>query len=530
LRFIVAHPVLFIAYFLVFLTGVVFLVLVGLRYGTLQFDEGSRVAGGVFVSRLLSGGLTNPSGYLASYQLCASGFWFYPFLYSSLAGLSFSIFGFGEFAARLPSVIFTVLLIHATICVTRELTADHKAALISGFFVATSPLIVIVGSGAMVDVSVATLTTYSLLFWIKGLRSRGRSDFLKAGVIGGLAGLMKPTGVLVLVFMVVFVVLAFLLTRERLVFSKNVWLGLLAGFLVFSVWIFSAVLANFFVGGWVGEEAIKGVAYWFGAAGSFSGYVPSWFSPQWYTLEGWKYYIFELIFMMGILPFVLVFVGVFSKLRKMRAAGASLLLFVLLVYVLQTLASNKNPRYVLTFLPFLYVFAAVGLVYACTRIAGAKPWKLFDVNMARRVASAALIVAVLVGSFAGLFSAVENRYIPGMEFGSTLPYRESVQLVVKDSEGGLVMPDVQTNLFSAPALTFYLASVDSAGRFGCIPPLLNPNEILTYEWAGKAVRYVFVYDLGSNVSEFVSLHAENFALLGEAQNTYGSIYVYKVKS
>src|SRR3972149_3412566 len=259
--FIVAHPILFIAYLLVFLVGVVSLAVVEMQYGTFQFDEGSRVAGGIFVSRLLSGGLANPGGYFASYQLSASGFWFYPFLYSVLAGLSFSIFGFGEFAARLPSLVFTVLLIHATICVARELTADHKAALVAGFFVATSPLIVIVGSGALVDVPVAALTTYSLLFWVKGIRSHGRSDFLMAGVLGGLAGLMKPTGVLVLIFMVAFVVLAFLLARERLVFSKNFWIGLSAGFLVFSLWIFSAILTNFLVGGWVGEEAVKGVAY-----------------------------------------------------------------------------------------------------------------------------------------------------------------------------------------------------------------------------------------------------------------------------
>ncbi len=54
------------------------------------------------------------------------GVWFYPFLYSSLAGLSFSVFGFGEFAARLPSLIFSILLVHATICVARELTDNEK--------------------------------------------------------------------------------------------------------------------------------------------------------------------------------------------------------------------------------------------------------------------------------------------------------------------------------------------------------------------------------------------------------------------
>jgi hypothetical protein len=136
--FVVDHPFLFFAYVLVFLVGVVFYVFLELNYGTLQFDEGSRSAGGVFICRFLSGGLSDPASYFTGYRLSVLGFWFYPFLYSSLAGLSFCFLGFSEFAARLPSLIFTVLLIHATICVARELTGKHLVALASGFLVCGS--------------------------------------------------------------------------------------------------------------------------------------------------------------------------------------------------------------------------------------------------------------------------------------------------------------------------------------------------------------------------------------------------------
>jgi len=527
--FVVAHPFLFFAYLLVFLIGVVFYVFLELNYGTLQFDEGSRSAGGVFICRFLSGGLSDPAGYFASYRLSILGFWFYPFLYSLLAGLSFCFFGFSEFAARLPSLVFTVLLIHATLCVARELTGKHKVALASGFLVGISPLIVFVGAGAMVDVPVAALTAYSLLFWIRGLRSNARNDFLIAGVLGGLAGLMKPTGILVLVFIAAFVVLAFLFAKERFVFSRNIWLGLLVGFSVFSIWVFSAVLTSFFVGGWVGEEAIKGVAYWLGFGGSFAGYVPPWYSPQWYTVEGWSYYMYELIVMMGALPFVFVFVGVFSRFKKMRVQDVLFVLFILAIYVFHTLASNKNPRYILPVLPLLYVYVGVGLKYAYERIAGSGPWKFFRVKVVRRLAGLALVTLVLIGGFMGLFWAIDQQYTPGMTVGTVIPYREAVQVIVDDGDEGIVMPDSQDNLFNAPSLTFYLASIDSDGRYGCYPPLLNVEEILSLEWEGQKVRYVLVYNLESDISKFVLSNEEYFAFLGKAENDCGSIYIYKVR-
>jgi hypothetical protein len=381
----------------------------------------------------------------------------------------------------------------------------------------------------MVDVPVAALTAYSLLFWIRGLRSDARNDFLKAGVLGGLAGLMKPTGILVLVFIAAFVVLAFLFAKERFVFSRNVWLGLLVGFSVFSIWVFSAVLTSFFVGGWVGEEAIKGVTYWLGFGGSFAGFVPPWYSPQWYTIEGWSYYLYELIIMMGALSFVFVFVGVFSRLKKMRMPDVLLVLFILATYVFQTFVSNKNPRYILPVLPLLYVYVGVGLKYAYARIAGSGPWRFFRVKVARRIAGLALVAVVLIGGFIGLVSAIERQYTTGMEIGAVVPYREAVGLVVDDGDGGIVMPDYQDNLFNAPSLTFYLASVDFDGRYGVYPQLADAEEILSFEWGGKKVRYLFVHDLESDIGKFVLADVDSFAFLGEVESDWGSIYVYKVR-
>ncbi len=380
----------------------------------------------------------------------------------------------------------------------------------------------------MIDVPATALTTYSLLFWIKGLRGRSKTDFLVAGAFGGLAALMRPPAVFVLIFAVIFAILIFVFAKNRLVFSKAFWLGIIVGGSIFSVWIVSAVLTNFFIGGWFGADAINGIKFWFDFSESISGYVPSWYSPQWYTVGGWLYYLYELIFMMGILAFAFSFVGISSRLKKMRLTDVFAVLFVLGLYLLQTFISNKNPRYALPFLPLLYVFAGIGLYYAFSRISGKSPIRPIGIGTLRRAVGMALVVAVLVGGLPGLFSAVESRYVPGMAFGTFLPYQETMHIITNDGTEGLVMPDIEVNSFNTPTLTFYLASIDSEGRFGCIAPVSNPTDIFTYELAGKTIRYVLVYDQNSSISKFISLHPNNFSLLGKTEDNTNPIFVYKV--
>ena len=90
------------------------------------------------------------------------------------------------------------------------------------------------------------------------------------------------------------------------------------------------------------------------------------------------------------------------------------------------------------------------------------------------------------------------------------------------------MPDYQDNSFNAPSLTFYLASVDSTGRYGVCPQVSNPEDILSFEWGEKSVGHVLVHDLRSDIGKFVLSDTVHFVLLGEAENDWGSIYVYKV--
>ncbi|MEM2440435.1 MAG: glycosyltransferase family 39 protein [Candidatus Bathyarchaeia archaeon] len=530
INFIRSNPLIFMVYFIIFGIGLFFRLFVWWNYGTLQWDEASHSIGGILFYRFFVDNMLNPLDYLARYPAMTGSFWFYPYGYALLAGISYLFFSFSEHVARLPSLIFSFLVIHASICIAREIEHEHKVSFFSAFFAAVSPIIIVVGSGAMVDVPLTVLITYSLLFWVKGLKNREDKDFLKAGILGGFAGLMKPIGIFVLIFMLVFAVLLFAFLKDQLFFSKGFWKGILSGLGCFSTWWGSAFMVNYLVNGWIGEAAIKGVMYWFDFKGIFGGYVPPWYSPPWYKIEAWGYYPHELLFTTGLLPFILVFVGFFSRLKKMKLVDVLLILFTLGFYVLQTFASNKNPRYIMPILPILYAYAGVGLNFVfMSLVEEQKPLDLVGLKWLKRIVALAIVAIAMVNAFLPLQQALAVRYTPGMPYGLNFPVKECLQIIINDGEAGLLLVEGQDNLFNLPVVTFYLASLDKNGLYGCHPVPSDPGEILNLTSGGKKVRYILIQDLDSSVGKYVHDHPEIFIFLGKVEGSHMDVYIYKVK-
>lgn len=542
LIFAKGHPLISLSYFLIFAVGVFLRLLVWWNYGTIQSDEGAHSVGGVFISKLLINGLRDSAGFtgafIADYPGTLGGLWFYPPGYGLLTSVAFLLLGFSDFVARVPDLIFSVLLIHATIRVAKEIEPSEKVALVSAFLTATSSIVVIVGTGAMVDIPQATLTVYSILFWIRGMKNREGNAFLKAGLLGGLAGLMKPGGISILLFMIAFQVLMFLTSKDDLIFSKRFWKGIMCGFLIFSAWWVSAIVVKFMVGGWIGETAFNGVTYWFDVFGVFGRYAPPWagqpwYAPApWYTYEGWTYYANHLSSMMGILPFVFFFVGVSQRIKKMKRSDSLLILFFVSYYILQTFSSNKNPRYIIPCLPILFIYSSIGLANTYTNIKERVSLRVWAKNMI----AISLVIIFGLGGLMPLLSAIKTNYTPGMGFGSSMPIQESLQIIRDDGNEGIIMPDSEDNYFNALTLTFYIASVDNDRKYGCHSPPSNVEDLLSFKIGDKGVRYILVHDLTSNVSRFVQSNPESFVLIGENSYDYvvnnynyvGSIFTYRV--
>jgi 4-amino-4-deoxy-L-arabinose transferase-like glycosyltransferase len=118
-------------------------------------------------------------------------------LFYWLAGIGFSIFGETEIAARLPSVLATLLLVGMTVLVGTRLHGS-TVGLHAGFVAGTSLLMFAYGQAASMDMLLAATVTASLgLAGLRMLGLAGRWAIPAAAAFAGLATLAKgPLGLL----------------------------------------------------------------------------------------------------------------------------------------------------------------------------------------------------------------------------------------------------------------------------------------------------------------------------------------------
>ena len=102
-----------------------------------------------------------------------------------LQALAFPMFGPVEWAARVPNMIASILLIPLTAVFSWRLFHNNMAALVTALLVATSPMAIQFGSTAFIDPLLAAFLIAALLF------AAGRSHTLWCGLFFGLSVLTK---------------------------------------------------------------------------------------------------------------------------------------------------------------------------------------------------------------------------------------------------------------------------------------------------------------------------------------------------
>ena len=135
-----------------------------------------------------------------------------PVLFSWLVALSFSLFGFTEFAARLPAALLGLGCVLLTFALGRRLF-DSFTGFLAAVVLASSAQFIVLSRVVVHDIALAFCTTLALLgFWAGFKSERGRPHgFLIFWAASGLALLAKgPVGLLP-----GFVVAVFLLAARR---------------------------------------------------------------------------------------------------------------------------------------------------------------------------------------------------------------------------------------------------------------------------------------------------------------------------
>jgi 4-amino-4-deoxy-L-arabinose transferase-like glycosyltransferase len=163
------------------------------------------------------------SGDWVTPTLNGKNFYDKPILYNWLAALSFILFGFTEFAARLPAALLGLGCVIITYLLGRRMFGP-MVGFLGGVILATSPEYVVLSRVVVHDITLAFFVTLSLFFFYLGFvgdRYR-KTCFLSFYVSSGFAVLAKgPVGIA----LPGLIIGLFLILKGRLRFIKEMWIG-----------------------------------------------------------------------------------------------------------------------------------------------------------------------------------------------------------------------------------------------------------------------------------------------------------------
>lgn len=155
-----------------------------------------------------------------------------PPLYFWLAAASARVFGFTEFALRLPSAIFGIAAVLLTALIIRQLTRNDEAALFGGLALIFFPLFLSASRNVRLDVPVATAILAALYCFLKG-RAHPRW-YLGVGVAIGLGLLLKS--VVALLVLPLILLFSCIYRDWRWLKGLFIWIGAALGISIALPW------------------------------------------------------------------------------------------------------------------------------------------------------------------------------------------------------------------------------------------------------------------------------------------------------
>jgi 4-amino-4-deoxy-L-arabinose transferase-like glycosyltransferase len=260
-------------------------------------------------------------------------------LFNWFAAISFLIFGFTEFAARLPAAVLGLATVLVTYAFGRRMF-NPRVGLLGGVVLITSPLFIVLSRTVMHDISLAFFISLALYFFYSAYGSqqhRRMHMFLCYAALGFAALAKGPIGIL----LPGAIIGLFLLLKGRLNFLKNMYLG-------WGALIFLVVAAPWYV--LISMRNPDYVAYFF-LKQNFGNFL----SKTKATHPRPFYYYVPVLFS-GMLPWSCFVPLAFlrpleKKLKKINDGVLFLLCWFLVIFLFFSVASSKLGTYLLPALP-----------------------------------------------------------------------------------------------------------------------------------------------------------------------------------
>jgi len=279
-------------------------------------------------------------------------------LYNWLAAISFLLFGFTEFAARLPAALLGSACVMITYWLARRMFGP-VVAFLSTLVLATSAEYIVLSRVVVHDISLTFFVTLALTLFFVGYKNEKhrRPAFLIGYAALGFAVLAKgPVGV-VLPMMIIGL---FLIYKRQLWFLKEMRIG-------WGLLIFIAVASPWYI--LISVRNPDYMEYFF-----LKQNIGNFLSQQSRHPKPFYYYI--PVLMGGLFPWSLFLpLAVFRAFRKRSAENGDGLIFALIwlgvVFIFFSMATSKLGTYILPLFPAASVLVGVlwyDLLYAPNRV------------------------------------------------------------------------------------------------------------------------------------------------------------------
>lgn len=261
-----------------------------------------------------------------------------PVLVNWLGAISFAIFGFSEFAARLPTAILGVGCVITTFFIGRKIY-DSDTGMFAALVLATSLEFIVLARQVQYDIPFVFLTTVTLFFFCSAFMDTHRRTLHLSLFYLAIALAVLTKGPLGLILPTLAVIL-FLSQQRRLSFlaDMNLPMGILIMVVVAVPWFLLMESAN---PGYLGYFILKQhFANVFGELGDLQARHPR---PIYYYLP---------ILVVGFFPWSLILVGaVRDALRRFDDMSILLLIWIAVILLVFSISSSKLSTYILPLWP-----------------------------------------------------------------------------------------------------------------------------------------------------------------------------------
>lgn len=412
------------------------------QMGTLSWDEGAHALAGIGLSRIPSG-LEYMGQFFSQYWASTGSLFFYPWGYSAMVVPSYWLADVTTFAARLPNYVSSLLLIPAMYWVGYEVFG-RRGGWLCALLAAISPFIIAWSGRALVDVPIVLFIALALGCLLRAIQTSHWYWWALCGLAIGMAGQMKPPGFLALIPLSLYGIYA--------VYSVKLKFRLLDYFgLTMMILIACVIMGSYFAFGilaphfwWLGEHAATNINHWYPWQSIYA--EPG--DPTWRSLSAWTYYLKLLPHQIGI-PSCLFLLFSLTIIFKTKDYNWSAIIFlwlsVIFYFIVFALVPNKDTRYTMPALPFIWLLCAGGMQL------------LYDM-LQRRNWSWHRYAIIGLSLFIIVFSTVSQKLDPFYVSQPEYQLAEISSIIAQNP--GLVVVVGETNHINVQNVSWYVAAQD----------------------------------------------------------------------